>query len=97
MKSKAEHSFLTNNSQLNLKRLHLFKKPVENETVLQRDRNRPQNKIIPSTSEKAVKIDVYIPFKTLTLMATIKQRLKTEYTTYEVLNILGGHCWIKYL
>src|ERR1700732_2359926 len=40
------------------------------------------------TTENAVKTQVYIAVITYTLVAIIRQRLKTEYTTYEVLQIL---------
>ena len=42
------------------------------------------------TTENAVKTQVYIAFITYTLVAIIRQQLKTEYTTYEVLQILGS-------
>ena len=42
------------------------------------------------TTENAVKTQVYIAVITYTLVAIIRQRLKTEYSTYEVLQILGS-------
>ena len=42
------------------------------------------------TTENAVKTQVYITVITYTLIAIIRQQLKTEYTTYEVLQILGS-------
>lgn len=42
------------------------------------------------TSENAVKTQVYIAVITYTLVAIVKQQLKTHYTTYEVLQILGA-------
>ena len=42
------------------------------------------------TTENAVKTQVYIAVITYTLVVIIRQQLKTEYTTYEVLQILGS-------
>jgi transposase len=41
-------------------------------------------------TENAVKTQVYIAVITYTLVAIIRQRLKSTYTTYEVLQILGS-------
>jgi transposase len=41
-------------------------------------------------TENAVKTQVYIAVITYTLIAIIKQKLKTEYSTYETLQILGA-------
>lgn len=41
-------------------------------------------------SENAVKTHVYIAVITYTLIAIIKQKLKTKYSTYETLQILGA-------
>lgn len=40
-------------------------------------------------TENAVKTQVYIAVITYTLIAIIKQQIKTEYSTYEILQILG--------
>lgn len=37
-----------------------------------------------------VRTQIYIAVSTYSLVAIIRQRLKTEYTTYEVLQILGS-------
>jgi len=42
------------------------------------------------TTENAVKTQVYIAVITYTLVAIIRQQLKTDYTTYEVLQIIGS-------
>ena len=42
------------------------------------------------TTENAVKTQVYIAVITYTLVAIIRQQLKTQFTTYEVLQILGS-------
>ena len=42
------------------------------------------------TTENAVKTQVYTAVITYTLVAMIRQQLRTEYTTYEVLQILGS-------
>ncbi len=42
------------------------------------------------TTENAVKTQVYIVVFTHTLVAIIRHRLKTEHSTYEVLQILGS-------
>ena len=42
------------------------------------------------TTGNAVRTQVYIVNITYTHIAIIRQRLKTEYTTYEVLQILGS-------
>lgn len=41
-------------------------------------------------SENAVKTQVYIAVLTYTSIAIIKERLKSEYSTYEILQILGA-------
>lgn len=41
------------------------------------------------TTENAVKTQVYIAIVTYTLVAIIKQKLKSGYSTYEILQILG--------
>lgn len=40
-------------------------------------------------SENAVKTQVYIAVITYTVVAIIKEKLKSEYSTYEILQILG--------
>lgn len=42
------------------------------------------------TTENAVKTQVYIAVITYTLIAIIKQKLKSSYSTYEILQILGA-------
>ena len=42
------------------------------------------------TTENAVKTQVYIAVITYALVAIIRQRLKSEYSSYEVLQILGS-------
>ena len=42
------------------------------------------------TTENAVKTQVYIAIITYTLIAIIKQKLKSSYSTYEILQILGA-------
>lgn len=62
---------------------------MENRIVLQMDKTTSENKDILGNTENAVKTQVYIAVITYTLMAMIRQQLKTEYSTYEVLQILG--------
>jgi IS4 transposase len=42
------------------------------------------------TTENAVKTQVYIAVITYTLVAIVRQKLKTAYTNYEVLQIIGS-------
>ena len=42
------------------------------------------------TTENAVKTQVYVAIITYTLIASIKQKLKSSYSTYEILQILGA-------
>ena len=42
------------------------------------------------TTENAVKVQVYTAVITYTLVAIIRQKMKSKYSTYEVLQILGS-------
>jgi hypothetical protein len=41
-------------------------------------------------TENAVKTEVYTAIITYTLIALIRQKLKSDYSTYEILQILGA-------
>ena len=63
---------------------------MESRIIFQVDKTTLKIKSFWGTTENAVKTQVYIAVITYTLVAIIRQRLKTEYTTYEVLQILGS-------
>ncbi len=46
-------------------------------------------------TENAVKTQVYIAIITYTLIAIIRQKIKSEYSTYEILQILGTSLFDK--
>jgi hypothetical protein len=62
---------------------------VEGRVVLQMDKTTPQNKIVLGYFYQCSKTQVYIAFITYTLVAMIKNQLKTEMSTYEMLQILS--------
>ena len=83
--------FLTNN--LNLKPdeiAALYKHRWKVELFFKWIKQHLKIKSFWGTTENAVKTQVYIAVITYTLVAIIRQNLKTEYSTYEVLQILGS-------
>jgi hypothetical protein len=78
--------FLTNNFELkpeekNRWKVELFFKWIKQHLKI---------KSFWGTSENAVKTQVYIAMITYILIAIIKQQLKTDYSNYEILQILGA-------
>ena len=49
----------------------------------------PKNKIVLGNDRERGKTQVYVAVIAYTLIAIIRQKIKTTYTTYEVLQILG--------
>lgn len=82
--------FLTNNIELKPEEIAaLYKNWWNVELFFKWIKQHLKIKSFWSTSENAVKTQVYIAVITYTLVAIIKEQLKTEYPTYEVLQILG--------
>jgi len=82
--------FLTNNFELKPEEIaSLYKNRWKVELFFKWIKQHLKIKSFWGTSENAVKTQVYIAVITYTLVAIIKGQLKTEYTTYEVLQILG--------
>jgi hypothetical protein len=82
--------FLTNNFELKPEEIAaLYKNRWKVELFFKWIKQHLKIKSFWGTSENAVKTQVYIAVITYTLVAIIKGQLKTEYTTYEVLQILG--------
>lgn len=83
--------FLTNNLLLNPEEIAaLYKHRWKVELFFKWIKQHLKIKSFWGTTENAVKTQVYIAVITYTLIAIIRQQLKTEYTTYEVLQILGS-------
>jgi len=83
--------FLTNNLNLPPKEIvDLYKNRWKIELFFEWIKQHLKIKSFWGTSENAVKTQVYIAVITYTLVAIIRKRLKTDYTTYEVLQILGS-------
>jgi hypothetical protein len=53
------------------------------------DKTTPQYHHFLGNNSKRCKTQVYIAVITCTLVAIIKQQLKSAYSTYEILQILG--------
>jgi hypothetical protein len=53
------------------------------------DKTTLENNFILGKNRNAVKTQVYIAVITYTLIAIIKEKLKSAYSTYEILQILG--------
>ena len=83
--------FLTNNFKLApLTIAALYKKRWGIELFFKWIKQHLKIKSFWGTTENAVKTQVYIAVITYTLVALIRQRIKTEHSTYEVLQILGS-------
>ncbi|NJO25405.1 MAG: IS4 family transposase [Bacteroidia bacterium] len=83
--------FLTNNLQLSPQEIAaLYKHRWKIELFFKWIKQHLKIKSFWGTTENAVRTQVYIAIITYTLIAIIRQLLKTEYTTYEVLQILGS-------
>jgi hypothetical protein len=81
--------FLTNNLNLAPEEIAaLYKHRWKVELFFKWIKQHLKIKSFWGTTENAVKTQVYIAVITYTLVAIIRQRLKTAYTTYEVLQIL---------
>jgi hypothetical protein len=82
--------FLTNNMELKSEVIaELYKYRWKIELFFKWIKQHLKIKTFWGNTENAVKTQVYIAVITYTLMAMIRQQLKTEYSTYEVLQILG--------
>lgn len=83
--------FLTNNLQLSSEEIaNLYKHRWKIELFFKWIKQHLKIKSFWGTTENAVKIQVYTAVITYTLVAIVRQKLKTDYTTYEVLQILGS-------
>lgn len=83
--------FLTNNLYLTPEEIAaLYKHRWRVELFFKWIKQHLKIKSFWGTTENAVKTQVYIAVITYTLVAIIKNQLKSEYTTYEVLQILGS-------
>lgn len=82
--------FLTNNVELKPEEIaELYKHRWKIELFFKWIKQHLKIKSFWGTTENAVKTQVYIAVITYTLVAIIRQQIKTEYSTYEVLQILG--------
>lgn len=82
--------FLTNNLELPAEEIaELYKHRWKIELFFKWIKQHLKIKAFWGTTENAVKTQVYIAVITYTLIALIRQQIKTEYSTYEVLQILG--------
>jgi transposase len=83
--------FLTNNLYLSPEDIaSLYKHRWKVELFFKWIKQHLKIKSFWGTTENAVKTQVYIAVITYTLVAIIRQQLKTGYSTYEVLQILGS-------
>jgi len=83
--------FLTNNLHLSPEEIaSLYKHRWKIELFFKWIKQHLKIKSFWGTTENAVKTQVYIAVITYTLIAIIRQKLKTTYTNYEVLQILGS-------
>ena len=82
--------FLTNNMELKAAEIaDLYKHRWKVELFFKWIKQHLRIKAFWGTTENAVKTQVYIAVITYTLVAMIRQLLKSEYSSYEVLQILG--------
>jgi hypothetical protein len=82
--------FITNNLQLKAEEIALiYKYRWKIELFFKWIKQHLKITTFWGRTENAVKTQVYIAVITYTLVAIIKQQLKSEYSTYEVLQILG--------
>ena len=83
--------FLTNNLHLSAEEIAaLYKHRWKIELFFKWIKQHLKIKSFWGTTENAVKIQVYTAVITYTLVAIIRQKIKTNYTTYDVLQILGS-------
>lgn len=83
--------FLTNNLELRPQEIaSLYKHRWKVELFFKWIKQHLKIKSFWGTTENAVKTQVYIAVITYTLVAIVRQQLKTKYSTYEVLQILGS-------
>jgi len=82
--------FLTNNMRLNPEEIAaIYKHRWKIELFFKWIKQHLKITAFWGRTENAVKTQVYIAVITYTLIAIIKQQLKSEYSTYEILQILG--------
>lgn len=82
--------FLTNNMQLNPQEIAgIYKHRWQIELFFKWIKQHLKIIAFWGRTENAVKTQVYTAVITYTLVAIIKQQLKSEYSTYEILQILG--------
>ena len=82
--------FLTNNMQLSPEEIAaLYKHRWKVELFFRWIKQHLRISAFWGQTENAVKTQVYTAVITYTLVAIIKQKLKSQYTTYEILQILG--------
>jgi hypothetical protein len=82
--------FLTNNEDLRPEEIaSIYKHRWKVELFFKWIKQHLKIKSFWGTTENAVKTQVYMAVITYTLVAIIKQMLKSEYSTYETLQILG--------
>ncbi|GAC1418234.1 MAG: IS4 family transposase [Flavisolibacter sp.] len=85
------HVFLTNNLHLPAEEIaDLYRHRWKVELFFKWIKQHLKIKSFWGTTENAVKTQVYIAVITYTLVAIIRQRVKTFYSSYEVLQILGS-------
>jgi len=83
--------FLTNNFEIEAQEVAvLYKNRWKVELFFKWIKQHLKIKSFWGTTENAVKVQVYIAIITYTLVAIIRQKLKSKYSTYEVLQILGS-------
>jgi transposase len=83
--------FLTNNMDLPaIEIASLYKHRWDVEIFFKWIKQHLKIKSFWGTTENAVKVQVYIAVITYTLVAIIRQKLKSKYSPYEVLQILGS-------
>lgn len=88
---KRSFVFLTNNMQLKATEIAaLYKHRWKIELFFKWIKQHLKIKAFWGRSVNAVKTQVYIAIITYTLVAIIKQKLNTSYSTYEILQILGA-------
>jgi hypothetical protein len=82
--------FLTNNAELKAEEIaSIYKHRWKVELFFKWIKQHLKIKAFWGRTQNAVKTQVYIAVITYTLVAIIKEKLKSAYTTYEVLQILG--------
>lgn len=88
--------FLTNNMHLKPEEISaLYKHRWKIELFFKWIKQHLKIKAFWGRTENAVKTQVYIAIITYTLIAIIRQKIKSEYSTYEILQILGTSLFDK--